>query len=226
MARHRAPRRRSPAGLGVAAVLLTGALVGMGVGLVPPQVTPSGSAAITAPSGAGSADTGVPGDETPRGAATDDATPEPRIRTRAPQTVLEPLPDEALPADSGEGRRVVFSQAEQRVWLVEEDGSVARTYLVSGSVYDNLEPGRYSVWSRSDQAWGIDDSGTMRWFVRFARGPRAAIGFHDIPVDDGAPVQTERELGTPLSHGCIRQRTEDALAMWEFAPLGTPVVVV
>ncbi|MDP3889632.1 L,D-transpeptidase, partial [Nocardioides sp.] len=132
----------------------------------------------------------------------------------------------ALPADSGQGRRVVFSESAQRVWLVEQGGKVQRTYLVSGSVYDNLDPGTYSVYSRSEQAWGIDNSGTMKYFVRFTRGENAAIGFHDIPELDGAPVQTLDELGTPLSHGCIRQKREDAIALWEFAPLGTTVVVV
>jgi lipoprotein-anchoring transpeptidase ErfK/SrfK len=39
-------------------------------------------------------------------------------------------------------------------------------------------------------------------------------------------VQTPAQLGTPLSHGCIRQRTADAKALWHFAPLGTTVVVV
>jgi lipoprotein-anchoring transpeptidase ErfK/SrfK len=62
--------------------------------------------------------------------------------------------------------------------------------------------------------------------VRFTQGERAAIGFHDIPVDDGRPVQTVDDLGTPQSHGCIRQRPRDARAMWEFAQLGTTVVVV
>ena len=47
----------------------------------------------------------------------------------------------ALPAGSGDGRRVVFSESQQRVWLVDEDEQVQRTYLVSGSVYDNLDPG-------------------------------------------------------------------------------------
>ena len=103
---------------------------------------------------------------------------------------------------------------------------MARTYLVSGSAYDNLDPGTYSVFSRSEQAWGVDDSGTMRWFVRFAEGPNAAIGFHSIPLLDGPPVQTIAQLGIPLSHGCIRQKTVDARALWEFAPIGTTVVVV
>ena len=88
---------------------------------------------------------------------------------------------------------MVFDQSRQRVWLVDDDGDVERTYLVSGSLNDNLHPGTYAVYSRSEQAWGIDDSGTMKFFVRFTRGPNAAaIGFHDIPVDDGARCRPSR----------------------------------
>ena len=66
----------------------------------------------------------------------------------------------------------------------------------------------------------------MKWFVRFTTGDTgAAIGFHDIPVDDGEPLQTPSQLGTPQSHGCIRQKAADAKALWKFAPLDTTVVV-
>ena len=144
-----------------------------------------------------------------------------------PPTPVDPAEDTSLPARSGQGRRVVFSEDRQRVWLVASTGAIQRTYLVSGSVTDNLDPGTYEVYSRSENAVGIDDSGSMRWFVRFTQGPSgAAIGFHTIPVDDGRVVQTRAELGTPQSHGCIRQTTTDAKALWSFAPLGTTVVVV
>ena len=134
--------------------------------------------------------------------------------------------DTALPLRSGEGRRVIFSEGRQRVWLVGAAGKVKRTYLVSGSVSDNLHQGTYEVYSRSEQAYGIDDSGTMKYFVRFAHGENAAIGFHDIPIDEGRLVQSVSQLGVPQSHGCIRQRRTDAIALWRFAPLGTTVVVV
>jgi len=143
--------------------------------------------------------------------------------------IIEAVPDDTLPETSGEGRRVVFDISRQRVWLVgqtrRDTDRVERTYLVSGSVTDNLKPGSYEVWSRSVDAYGIDDSGTMKYMVRFAYGERAAIGFHDIPVKDGEKVQTRAELGTPRSHGCIRQWRPDARALWRFAPLGTTVVV-
>ncbi len=134
--------------------------------------------------------------------------------------------DPPVPEDSGAGRRIVFDQSDQRVWLVDDDEEVERTYLVSGSLYDNLDPGTYSVYSRSEQAWGVDDSGTMKYFVRFTEGTNgAAIGFHDIPVDDGELVQSVDQLGTPQSHGCVRQERDDAIALWEFAPIGTEVDV-
>jgi hypothetical protein len=131
----------------------------------------------------------------------------------------------ALPADSGSGRRVVFDISEQRVWLVLDGEQAARTYLVSGSLTDNLRPGSYAVYSRSRWATGIEDSGVMEYFVRFTRGENAAIGFHSIPTKDGRALQTRDELGTPQSHGCIRQAMADAKRLWRFAPIGTRVVV-
>ena len=154
-------------------------------------------------------------------APADDPAPNPSTTEARPEEAMAPLP-----AASGQGRRVVFDTSEQRVWLVSDAGDVLRSYLVSGSATDNLDPGTYQVFSKSRDAVGVDDSGTMEYFVRFTYGDAgAAIGFHSIPVDDGAPVQTTRQLGTPLSHGCVRQRTSDAVALWEFAPIGTTVVV-
>jgi lipoprotein-anchoring transpeptidase ErfK/SrfK len=131
-----------------------------------------------------------------------------------------------LPAGTGAGRRVVFDISAQRVWLVDAADRVVRTYLVSGSLTDNLRPGDYRVYSRSRWAVGVDDSGVMQYFVRFAHGRHAAIGFHSIPTKNGHPLQTVAQLGTPQSHGCIRQRLADARRMWRFAPVGTDVRVV
>lgn len=174
-----------------------------------------------APSGASSADPS-PADPSPA------ALVEPADPAPSSSPVAAAPPDEkALPAGSGTGRRVVFDQSAQRVWLVGDHERVRRTYLGSGSVLDNLHPGTYAVYSRSRWAVGVDDSGVMQYFVRFTKGPAgAAIGFHTIPTKNGVPLQSERQLGTPRSHGCIRQRTTDAIALWDFAPVGTPVVVV
>lgn len=126
----------------------------------------------------------------------------------------------------GAGKRVWFSISSQQVWLVNADGSVARTYLVSGSRFGQLRPGRYSVFSRSSTTRSWNSKAKMQYMVRFARGKNAAIGFHSIPrYPSGLFAQTEAQLGLPLSDGCVRQRVSDAKALWDFAPVGTSVIV-
>lgn len=219
MSRHRADPVRPrwgrisalAASLSVTAVALLG---GVGLGPEPERALADESvqAAVQA---------GVPVQAEPRVADREPSRGSAVARDRSGVDRVAP----ALPEGSGSGRRAVFDQSEQRVWLVSGAGRVSATYLVSGSVTDNLRPGTYEVFSRSQDAVGIDGS-TMRWFVRFTRGPSgAAIGFHDLPVEDGEVVQSLDQLGTPQSHGCIRQRTSDARRMWRFAPLGTTVVV-
>lgn len=130
----------------------------------------------------------------------------------------------AVPADSGAGRRVVYSNSQQRVWLVEEDGTVARTHLVSGR-RNFPRSGTFAVFSRSPTS--RSGAVTMQYMVRFYQARRLAVGFHSIPVSRrGRPIQSEAQLGTPRSRGCVRQSLEDARFMWDWAPIGTTVVVV
>jgi len=199
--------------MAAAAASLTVTLVALlgGLGVIPLQTARGGG------------DQQPVADRTHQGADGGASSPNGSATAAAAADVVEST---ALPADSGTGRRVVFARGAQRVWLVAADGTVAATYLVSGSVTDNLAPGGFHVYSRSRWAVGVQDSGVMQYFVRFARGDHAAIGFHSIPTKHGRPLQTVEQLGTPQSHGCIRQKLSDAHRMWDFAPVGTEVVVV
>lgn len=141
---------------------------------------------------------------------------------------VKPVATAPLPAGSGSGHRVVFDITQQQVWLVDAADTVVRTYLVSGSRYDQLPAGTFEVFSKSRDTVSWHGTETMEYMVRFFRGQNSNIGFHDLPVSTatGAEVQTLSQLGTPLSDGCIRQDLEDAVALWEHTEVGTPVVVV
>jgi hypothetical protein len=133
-------------------------------------------------------------------------------------------PTRPVPAGSGTGRRVVYSNLQQHVWIVEASGAVIRDYPVSGR-RGLPKAGTYSVYSRSR----VSRSGSLalNYMVRFARGRRLAIGFHEIPRrPNGSPIQSHAELGSPRSHGCVRQSAADAAFMWEWAQLGTVVVAL
>lgn len=132
----------------------------------------------------------------------------------------------AVPADSGEGRRIVYSNSDQRVWLVDADGTVFDSYLVSGKK-GVPAPGNYEIYSKSDVASAGHDGITMRNMVRFAHGNNLPIGFHSIPSDgNGRPLQTEEQLGEYHSAGCVRQSPGHAAELYDWAAIGTLVVVL
>ena len=133
-----------------------------------------------------------------------------------------------VPENSGSGRRVVYSREEQRVWAVSSDGDIIRSWLVSGSKYNNEQPGTHTVYSRSEQSTAWNGRAILPLMIRYQKTDIGAIGFHGIPthVGDGTPYQTNDELGTRLSGGCQRQNNMDARFLWAFADVGTTVVVV
>jgi len=133
-----------------------------------------------------------------------------------------------LPPDSGSGRRLVYERAGQRIWAVGEDNVVIRSWLVSGSKYNNETPGSHAVYSRSDVSTAWNGKAFLYKMVRWLKTDIGAIGFHALPIHraDNTPYQTDAELGTRLSGGCQRQANLDADFTWDFAQIGTPVIVI
>ena len=132
-----------------------------------------------------------------------------------------------LPANSGVGRRVVYQNKLQWVWVVDANNKVREAMPVSGR-RGVPKPGEYRVTSQSLRSYSLDFEGV--WFVnmtRFAFGPAGGnIGFHAIPTKDGKVLQTEEQLGTFQGSGCIRMAPDDAKLIFKFATRGTKVVVL
>jgi lipoprotein-anchoring transpeptidase ErfK/SrfK len=142
--------------------------------------------------------------------------------TTVPEAVSLPVPKQ-----SGVGRRVVYANQGQRVWVINDDNEVIRTFLVSG-MKGQPKRGSYTVFSQSASSYSPELAGvTFRFMTRFAIGRNGGnIGFHEIPLRNGKPMQTVEQLGTFLGSGCLRSSTEDALFIYRWAKPGTRVVVV
>lgn len=132
-----------------------------------------------------------------------------------------------LPANSGSGKRVVYDRAGQRVWAIDKNDRVIRSWLVSGSKYNNEVPGEHVVYSRSLVSTAWNGKAILPKMIRYTKTKIGAIGFHGIPihVSDGSRYMKDSELGTRLSGGCTRQADLDAAFMWDFAQVGTKVIV-
>ena len=136
-----------------------------------------------------------------------------------------------VPAGSGSGRRIVISQTQNWVWLIDSAGKVVR----QGGIIDNptyLKPGTYTSGSKCGRAGRIvrnTDGGRLylNYFVRFAP---CGVGFHQIPtyMSNGAQIHPDWLLGTNYraSHGCIRLSRSMAITLWNFTASSTRVVVL
>jgi hypothetical protein len=126
---------------------------------------------------------------------------------------------------------IVYRRGKQRVSVYDTDGSHIRSYFVSGHT-GIPKPGRYRVWSKSPTAFSSKNPDLQwKYMVRFARSAKGnPIGFHQIPVKcrDGkcTSVQGPGQVGTALSAGCVRQRPKEARWLYDWAELGTLVIVL
>ena len=130
-----------------------------------------------------------------------------------------------LPANSGTGRRIVYSNHQQRLWLVEANGVASHSFAVSGR-HGLPAVGTYHVYAKLPM--NPDGSLVLPWSLKFDALPSGGvINIHGIPLTwSGVPIEDDSLLGTPQSHGCLRLSQANAKTTYDWAPIGTPVVVV
>jgi len=136
-----------------------------------------------------------------------------------------------LPPGSGIGRRMVIHSDAQQVWLVEADGSVTDTFLMSGRRIRTAsgadQHGVFRVYSKSAvMRYCSPHCGTANHMVRYQRTAVASVGTHSLPSERGRLVQVVQDLGWPLSHGCTRLEAGAARSVFRWATIGTTVVVL
>ncbi|WP_406415416.1 hypothetical protein [Streptomyces sp. NBC_01614] len=124
----------------------------------------------------------------------------------------------AVPDDSGSGRRVVYSLAQKRVWLVDASDTSRRTFTVwPGTV--NPDPGSYTVSSRNEATTGSDGV-QIENIIYFTAKSGISIAFSNAVDGSSPPPAAGKQTGG------VRMRAADGAALWTFGETGTTVVVV
>ncbi|GAA2247485.1 hypothetical protein GCM10010415_02040 [Streptomyces atrovirens] len=145
----------------------------------------------------------------PSASATADAKPSAKPEERKP----------AVPADSGAGRRIVYSLGEKRVWLVDASDTPRRSFAVwPGTVAP--DPGTYTIGKRTPATTGSDGV-PVEHIMYFAQKSGVFIAFSNA-VDGSSPPPAEPDAQT----GGIRITKPDGKALWTFGSAGTTVRVV
>jgi lipoprotein-anchoring transpeptidase ErfK/SrfK len=211
----------------VAAIVIFGGVVFAALD----ESSSSASAASTTSTTVTSTTTTVPPTTIPETITT--TIPAPTTTTVVVYSRENPMP---VPEKSGTGRRIVYGNMANWVWIIEEDGTVALSVPVSGKKLVP-KPKTYNVFSKSEFSQSIFfPEIKMKWSTRFAISPNGknTIAFHEIPTcawtgghcNKKGLMQTEEQLGTFQSGGCIRMAARDAEFLFDWVEMGTKVVVL
>jgi lipoprotein-anchoring transpeptidase ErfK/SrfK len=136
--------------------------------------------------------------------------------------------EEIAPETIADNIRLVIKLHDRRVYVYQNDKVKTSYPIAVGKRGWETPTGSYKVLDmRSNPAWqhpwngevippGPDNPLGARWIAFWTDG-RNFIGFHGTP--------NEKLVGQAVSHGCIRMRNKDILALYSQVKIGTPVVV-
>lgn len=130
--------------------------------------------------------------------------------------ILTGVPQNPTPTVD-DGKQIIVDLSAQKVY-VYQDGELLKTFLVStGIAAYPTRLGAYKIWIKLEKTRMTGpgyDLPNVYWTMYFDQGR----GFHAKYWND--------IYGRPSSHGCINMRTEEAKWLYEWALVGTEVLVI
>jgi hypothetical protein len=115
------------------------------------------------------------------------------------------------PRGDGPGRRMEVYRDRGVTLLVKHDRTKRAIHTSSGAPGYTTPAGRFEVFRKEVNSWSVPYQVWLPWASYF----NAGIAFHGYP--DVPPH--------PASHGCVRVPEPEAEHVYDFARIGTPVIV-
>ena len=144
------------------------------------------------------------------------------------QEIIVPSQDALLPLPPVENKRIKISIAKQRMQAIE-DGKVKWDWVVSTGLPDSpTSPGVYQVQSHEGTAYANQWDLHMPFFMGIYKpSPDGEVmnGFHGFPSRDKKQLLWTKNLGRPVTYGCVLLSTENAETLYNWANEGVIVEI-
>lgn len=122
-----------------------------------------------------------------------------------------------------QGKYIDINRATQ-IMSIFEDGKLLDSFLISSGKRGMDTPkGEFQIRNKFPRAW----SKVYKLYMPFwmAIVPSGKYGIHELPEWPGGYKEGANHLGTPVSHGCVRLGVGPAETVYNWAEIGTPVVI-
>lgn len=137
------------------------------------------------------------------------------------------VPTRASGTAAGEGKKIVISLSKQEMTLYEKGRIVSVRRVSTGKWSTPTPTGTFAIKNKIPVAYSKAYGLYMENWMAFS--PDGRYGLHSLPywrLKGGRKLyEGAAHIGTPVSHGCIRQTLAESKTLYDWAPIGTPVIV-
>jgi len=142
------------------------------------------------------------------------------------QQVVIPAVDVLFPLPLITDRRIIVDISDQHLYTYEGETLVHSLICSTGIASSPTITGVFQVLSKEEEAYASSWDLWMPHFIGIYRtGPDFTNGIHALPTLSSGARLWEGVLGRPVSYGCIVVGLDEAAALYEWAELGTLVVI-
>lgn len=156
------------------------------------------------------------------------ANPELGDQLAVGQEIVVPSQDALLPLPPVENKRIEISIARQRMQAYE-DGQLKWDWVISTGLPDSpTSPGVFQVQSHEGTAYANQWDLHMPFFMGIYKpSPDGEVmnGFHGFPSRDQKQLLWTKNLGRPVTYGCVLLSTENAEKLYKWAEDGVIVEI-
>lgn len=122
-----------------------------------------------------------------------------------------------------EGKYIDINLSKQMM-VIFENGVSLDGYLISSGKKGMETPiGTFKIENKADRPWSKKYALFMPHWMAIL--PSGLVGIHELPVWPGGFQEGASHLGIPVSHGCVRLGSSSAKRVFDWAEIGTPVVI-
>ncbi len=145
---------------------------------------------------------------------------------RPGQQIVIPSVDVLFPLPLITSRRIVVDISDQHLYAYEGELLVYDFLCSTGIASSPTITGTFQVLSKEEEAYASSWDLWMPHFMGIYRsGPDFTNGIHGLPTLSSGARLWEGYLGRPVSYGCIVIGLDEAAVLYEWAELGTLVVI-
>jgi lipoprotein-anchoring transpeptidase ErfK/SrfK len=113
---------------------------------------------------------------------------------------------------------------EYQNMIIFENGKALNAYTISSGKRGMETPqGTFAIHNKTPRAWSKKYALFMPYWMAFL--PSGQMGIHELPEWPVGYKEGANHLGIPVSHGCVRLGIGPAKRVYDWAEIGTPVII-